>query len=58
MGFALTFVGIAAAMVAISRVRLLVPGFQIHVAGTTLLASLLLAGVGMAWKAVASATKD
>ncbi len=37
---------------------LLVPGFEVHGAGTTLLASLLLAVVGMVWKAVASAAKD
>jgi putative membrane protein len=30
---------------------LIVPGFRVHGAGTTLLASLILAAVGMVWKA-------
>ena len=35
---------------------LLVPGFDVKGAGTTLLASLILAAVGMAWKAATSSS--
>jgi putative membrane protein len=36
----------------------LVPGFDVRGAGTTLIASLLLAAVGVAWKAITSAAKS
>jgi putative membrane protein len=35
---------------------LIVPGFQVHGAGTTLFASLVLAAVSMAWKAITSSS--
>ena len=36
----------------------IVPGFEIHGFGTTFLASLILAAVGMVWKAVVTAGKE
>ncbi len=37
---------------------LIVPGFDIHGAGTTLLASLILAAVGMVWKAIGTTSRE